>query len=152
MLRNGKPISAQLNVTTMTSSDFCPGSSSPFWLGMADFDCCGMSKSRDKAEEKADKPKTKWMKLSLSKQKPLSPSSRFNVSVTEDMVGKSSKGIIPKGTAKATIWAQRTFYDWITQRNKRNAEVIPSDLFDKPYPIEVMNSCLQRFVYLKQEE
>ena len=70
----------------MISSDFCPGSSSPFCLGMADFDCCGMSKSRDKAEEKADELKTKRMKLSLSKRKPLSPSSRFNVTVTEDMV------------------------------------------------------------------
>ena len=134
MLRNGKPKSAQLNVTTMTSSDFCPGSS-PFCLGMADFDCCGKSKIRDKVEEKADEPKTKRMKLSLSKRKPLSPSCRFNVTVTEDMVEKSFKGIIPKGTAKATIWAQRTFYDWVTQRNKRNAEVFPSDLFDKPYPI-----------------
>ena len=118
MLRNGKPKSAQLNVTTMTSSDFCPGSS-PFCLGMADFDCCGTSKSRDKVEEKADEPKTKRIKFSLLKRKPLSPSSRFNVTVTEDMVEKSSKGIIPKGTAKATIWAQRTFYDWVTHNHNQ---------------------------------
>ena len=62
------------------------------------------------------------------------------------MVEKSSKGIIPKGTEKATSWAVRTFRDWITQRNKRDSEVFPSDLFDKPYPIDVINSCLQRFV------
>ena len=98
----------------MTSSDFCPGSISFLPIGMADFDCCGMSKSQDKVEEKADEPKTKWMKLSLLKRKSLSPLSRFNVTVTEDMVEKSSKGNIPKGTAKATIWAQCTFYDWIT--------------------------------------
>ena len=77
---------------------------------MADFDCCGTSKSRDKVEEKADEPKTKRMKLSLSKQKPLSPSSRFNVTVTEDMVEKSSKGIIPKGTAKATSYLGPTHF------------------------------------------
>ena len=51
------------------------------------------------------------MKLSLSKRTSLSSLSRFNVTVTEDMVEKSSKGIIPKGTAKATIWAQHTIYD-----------------------------------------
>ena len=79
-------------------------------------------------------------------KKVLSPSSRFNETVTEDMIERSFKGIISKGTAKATSWAVRTFSDWITQRNKRNSEVFPSDLFDKPYPIDTMSSFLQRFV------
>ena len=126
--------------TTMASGDRCLGSMSPFCLGMAEFNCCST------AEKKmSEEPEKKRMKLSL-KRKPLSPSSRFNETVTEDMIEQSSKGIIPKGTAKATSWAIRTFSDWITQRNKRNSEVFPSDLFDKPYPIDTTISCLQRFV------
>ena len=64
----------------------------------------------------------------------------------EDMIERSSKGIIPKGMAKATSWAVRTFSDWITQRNKCNSEVFRSDLPDKPYRIVTTISCLQRFV------
>ena len=123
----------------MASNDRCPGSTSPFCLGMAEFNCCGTEK------EMSEEPEKKRMKLSL-KRKVLSPSSRFNETVTEDIIEQSSKGIIPKSTAKATSWAVRTFSDWITQRNKRNSEVFPSDLFDKPYPIDIMSSCLQRFV------
>ena len=48
------------------------------------------------------------------KRKPLSPLSHFNETVTEDITEQLSKGIIPKGTAKATSWAIRTFSDWIT--------------------------------------
>ena len=91
------------------------------------------------------------MKLSL-KRKPLSPSSRFNETVTEDMIEQSSKGIISsrllRHAAKASSWAIRTFSDWITQRNKHNSEVFPSDLFDKPYPRLV--AC--KDLYPKQEE
>ena len=87
------------------------------------------------------------MKLFLSKWKPLSPFSCFNVTaLPEHMVEKSHKRIIQKGTAKATSWAICTFYDQITQRNKCNSEVFLSDLFNKPCPIDVMNICLQRFI------
>jgi len=111
---------------------------------MAEFNCCGVSKNQEKGEE----PKTKRMKLSLSKRKPLSPSSCFNATVIEEIVDNSSKGIIPRGTAKATSWVIRTFHDWIMQRNKRSSEVFLSDMFDKPYPIDIINSCL----YQRQEE
>ena len=104
-----------------------------------------MEKAKEMAAMAAKEPEKKRMRLSL-KQMPLSPSSRFNETVTEDMIEQSAKGIIPKGTAKATSWAIHTFHEWITQRNRRNSEVFPSDLFDKPYPINVIISCLQRFV------
>ena len=42
----------------------------------------------------SEEPEKKRMKLSL-KQKPLSPLSRFNETVTEDMIEQLSKGIIP---------------------------------------------------------
>ena len=109
------------------------------WEWPAEFNCCGTKKRM------SEEPEKKQMKLSL-KRKPLSPLSRFNKTVTKDMIEQSSKGIIPKGMAKATSWAIRTFSDWITQRNKHNLEVFPSDLFDKPYPVDTMISCLQRFV------
>ena len=34
------------------------------------------------------------------------------------------------------------------QRNRRapNGETFPSDLLEKPYPLPLMNDCLQRFV------
>ena len=124
---------------TMASGDRCLGSTSLFCLGMAEFNCCGTEKKM------SEEPEKKRMKLFL-KRKPLSPSSYFNETVTEDMIEQSSKGIISKGTAKATSWAIRIFSDWITQRNKHNSEVFPSDLFDKPYPIDTTISCLQRFV------
>ena len=38
------------------------------------------------------------------------------------------------------------FHKWITQRNRHNSEVFPSDLFYKPYPINVIISYLQRFI------
>ena len=126
----------------MSTSGHCLGSTSHFCLGMAEFNYCGVAKTQ------VDELKTKRLKLSLPKRNPLSPSSRFNATITEEMVEKSSKGIIPKGTKKAKSWAIRTFRDWIMQRNKRElaSEIFPNDLFDKPYPIDVMNICLQRFV------
>ena len=102
-------------------------------------------KTSEEPEKTSEEPEKKRMKPSL-KQKPLSPLSSFNKTATEDMIEQSSKGIIPKGNAKVTTWTICTFSDWITERNKCNSEIFPSDLFDKPYPIDTMISCLQRFV------
>ena len=99
-----------------------------------------MEKAKEMAAMATKKPEKKRIRLSL-KRKPLSPSSRFNETVTEDMIEQSAKCIIPKGTAKATSWAFHTFHEWITQRNRCNSEVFPSDLFDIPYPINVIISC-----------
>jgi len=40
----------------------------------------------------------------------------------------------------------QVFQQWIEQRNKRVKEQFPRDLFDKPYSVEMISSCLQRFV------
>ena len=79
----------------------------------------------------SEEPEKKQMKLSL-KRKPLSPSSRFDETVTEDIIEQSSKGIIPsiiKARLRQLVRPfvlSLAFSDWITQRNKRNSEVFPS--------------------------
>ena len=114
----------------------CPGND-PFCLGMTESNCCGIP------------PKPKHCKLSLAKMKApaLSPTSRFNVTVTEKDINKPSKGCIPAGTAKSTSWAIRTFQQWIKQRNERlPQELYPVDILQKPYATDVVCNCLQRFV------
>ena len=82
----------------------CPGND-PFCLGMTEYNCCGIL------------PKPKRSKLSLAKMKALalSPTSQFNVTITEEDIDKSSKGCIPAGTVESTSWAVRTFQQWITR-------------------------------------
>ena len=53
---------------SMNTSDRCTGSMSPFCLGMAEFNCCGVSVIQENAKGKEDEPKTKRLKLSLSKR------------------------------------------------------------------------------------
>ena len=106
----------------------CPGNN-PFCLGMTEYNCCGVPEGV---------PEPKRSKLSLAKTraktKPLSPTSRFNVTVTEEEIDKSSKGCIPVGTARSTDWAVRTFQQWLKQRNERiPQEVYPADILQKPY-------------------
>ena len=127
----------------------CPGNS-PFCLGLTEYNCCGslekeggmLRKKRQNLGQKASNSdieeiddndfETKKQKLSLCKEKEkkrhqiLHPSSRFNVTITESEVKKSLKGCIPVNTAKCTSWAMRVFQDWVVQRNKRTAEIIPS--------------------------
>ena len=117
----------------------CPGSSSPFCLGMTDYNCCGV-------------PEPKRKKLSLSKKKPekpkpLSPFAHFNTTVSSEEIEKSSKGCVPVGTAKSTNWAVRTFQQWLMQRNKCvPQEAFPHDILQKEYPTETLCNCLQCFI------
>ena len=103
---------------------------------MSEYNCCGVP------------PESKHSKQSLAKKKALalSPTSRFNVTVTEENTDKSSKGCIPGGTARSTNWAVHTFQQWIKQRNERlPQEVYPVDILQKPYAT-VVCECLQQFV------
>ena len=96
------------------TTDFvrCPGNS-PFCLGMTDFNCCDVESDRDA------QPEPKRSKLSLAKKKPLSPMTRFNTTVTEEEIEKSSKGCIPAITAKSTNWAVRTLISAVAKATKR---------------------------------
>ena len=89
--------------------------------------------------------RTQDKRLSLSKGK-LSPSSRFNNTVTEEEVTKFSRGVIPKNTAKNTSWAVRVFNEWIQQRNKRTEVKYPSDILEKEHECVVLCKCLKHFV------
>ena len=135
-------------------------------MGLPEWNCCGtMDKpeavgtiSEEQVRESSTvsdsddfQPCNKKQKLSLSKTKTkarivLSPTSRFNTTVTDAEVEKNSKGCIPDNTARSTAWAMRVFQQWIEQRNKRVKEQFPRDMFDKPYSVEMISSCLQRFV------
>ena len=96
---------------------------SPFCLGMTDFNCCDVESDHDAP------PEPKRSKLSLAKKKPLSPTTRFNTTVTKEEIEKSSKGCIPATTAKSTNWAVRTFLQWLKQRNERiPREAFPMDI------------------------
>ena len=93
----------------------CPGNS-PFCLGMVEFNCCGTqptekgtSQSHDTDDSQAnifETSKAKRQKLPLhlnkEKKKALSPSSRFNITVSDAEIEKSSKGYIPKNTSRST--------------------------------------------------
>ena len=115
----------------------CPGSLSPFCLGMTDYNCCG-----------APEPKRKKLSLSkkkLEKPKPLSPSACFKTTVSSEEIEKSSKGCVPVGTAKSTNWAVCTFQQWLIQRNKRvPQEAFPQDILQKEYPTETLYNVLFR--------
>ena len=92
--------------------------SSPFCLGMVEFDCCGVKNKLDQENEDDDfQPPMKKGKLSLTR-KVLSPSKRFNTTVTADENEQQSKGFIPKNTSRSTEWAYRTFQQWLQHRNK----------------------------------
>ena len=71
------------------TSDFvhCPGNS-PFCLGMTDYNCCDVEYApcRDTPDRQVPPPEQKRSKLSLAKKKPLSPTTRFNTTVTEEEI------------------------------------------------------------------
>ena len=73
----------------MTDFERCAGSS-PFCLGMVDFDCCGVKHKFDNQENTDDdfQPPMKKGKLSLAKgkKKVLSPSKRFNTTITTNEI------------------------------------------------------------------
>ena len=153
---DGKPIKKQR----------CPGNS-PYCLGLPEWDCCGtqglletvQSKEADGVNPTSESlrtvnnddttPMVKKQKLSLQLQKEkkvLSPSSRFNTTVSNEEVNKSSKGCIPKNTSCSTSWTVRVYKQWIEQRNKCMDVAFPTDLFEKNYDTEIICDCLQRFV------
>ena len=131
----------------------CPGNS-PFCLGMVEYDCCGTGKRNtdENAEDLEWQQVKKPRPASRKKKAALSPSSRFNKTCNEAEITKSSKGVVPSTTARSTSWACRVFQGWLTQRNERNKEKFPIDLFDKPHPVEIISSCLQRFVLEARRE
>jgi len=114
---------------------------------MTDYNCYGKD-FVPAAKKRRTGRKSKPLKLSLKNQCFLQPCSCFNVTADEKQIEKSSKGSIPKNTNRSTSWALCTFQDWLIQRNRQapNGETFPSDLFEKPYPLSVLNDCLQRFV------
>ena len=93
---------------------------------------------------------SKRKKLSLKSSKkakvPLSPSTRFNTTVSEEEIAKTSKGCVPVNTTRSTGWALRTYQSWARQRNQRCQNQCPVDLFDKIYPPDVICNILQKFV------
>ena len=144
----------------------CPGNSQ-YCLGLPEWDCCGtqdlletvQSKEADGVNPTSESlrtvnnddttPMVKKQKLSLQLQKEkkvLSPSSRFNTTVSNEEVNKSSKGCIPKNTSRSTSWTVRVYKQWIEQRNKRMDVAFPTDLFEKKYNTEIICDCLQHFV------
>ena len=129
----------------------CAGSS-PFCLGMVDFDCCGVKHKFDNQENADDdfQPPVKKGKLSLAKgkKKVLSPSERFNTTVTTNEIEQQSKGFVPKNTARSTDWAYRTFKEWLEHRNKlpNIDKIYPHDILEREYEADILCGCLQRFV------
>ena len=108
-----------------------------FCLGITEYSSCGVP------------PKPKRSKLSLAKKKALvlSPTSWFNVTVTEEDIDESSKVCIPGGTVRNTNWAVRTFQQSIKQKNKcLPQEVDPVDILQKPHATDIVYNCLQRFM------
>lgn len=121
----------------------CPGNS-PCCLGIIEFDCCGTNKQKPD-ENALEFQQSKKARTSAKGKVPLSPSSRFNKTATESEISKPSKGVVPPSTTRSTNRAQRVLQEWVMQRNKRNKEKFPVDLFDKPYSVEVICNCLQRW-------
>ena len=125
--------------------------SSPFCLGMVDFDC-GVKNKLDSQENGDDdfQPPMKKGKLSLAKgkKKVLSPSKRFNHTVTSDEIEQQSKGFVPKNTSRSTEWAYRTFKQWLENRNKLPSieRIYPHDILERAYDADILCGCLQRFV------
>ncbi len=136
-----------------TSPNFkrCPGDS-PACLGMVEYNYCGTVDQDGRASDAEDFviENSKWKQLSLKSSKkakvPLSPSTRFNTTVSEEEIAKTSKGCVPVNTARSTAWALRTYQSWAKQRNQRCQNQCPFDLFDKTYPPDVICNALQKFV------
>ena len=134
-------------------SDFkpCAGFSS-FCLGMVDIDCCGVKNKLDNQENRDDdfQPPMKKGKRSLAKgkKKVLSPSKRFNNTVTPDEIEQQSKGFVSKNTSRSTEWACKTFKQWLENRNKLPSieKIYPDDILERAYDADILCGCLQRFV------
>ena len=138
----------------MSDFNHCAGNS-PFCLGMVEYHCCDIEMEKDSSDKEAfqsDNP-TKRMKLSLSKnqqkkQNVLSPTSRFNTTVSADEIVSSSKGFVPTSTSRSTGWAYHVFQQWLEQCNKRTEEKYPDDLLAREgvHDCYTISGCLQRFV------
>lgn len=84
------------------------------------------------------RPPTKKLKLSLGP-------SRFDKPKSVEEMQEISKGYIPANTAKSTAWGVKVFQVWRSERNQRVEEQCPSDLFERPDPVQI-NFWLSRFV------
>ena len=82
------------------------------------------------------------------KQNVLSPTSRFNNTVSADEIASSSKGFVPTNTSRSTGWAYCVFQQWLEQRNRCTEEKYPDDLLmrEEVYDCDTISGCLQRFV------
>ena len=134
----------------------CPGDS-PACLGMVDFNCCGTANPEDAhASDSEDfvTENSKQKKLPLKSSKkaklPSSPSTRFNATVSEEEIAKTSKGFVPVNTARSTGWALKTYQTWASQRNQHYKDQCPVDLFNKPHPPDISCNVLQKFVTKKR--
>ena len=92
----------------MSEFECCTGDS-PFCLGMVEYHCCGIEMEKYSSDKEAFQGdnSAKQMKLSLSKnqqkkQNILSPTSRFNNTVSADEIASSSKGFVPTNTSRST--------------------------------------------------
>lgn len=122
----------------MSKKICCTGSLSQFYLGMTDYNCCGVPEPKRK--------KLSLLKKKLEKLKSLLLFARFNIAVSSEEIEKSSKGWVPLGTAKSTNWEVCTFQQLLMQRNKRiPQEAFPLDILQKEYPTEILCNCLQCF-------
>ena len=84
----------------------CPGNS-PACLGMVEYNCCGTAYQDDHASDTEDfVVDTKRKKLSLKSSKkaklPLSPSTRFNNTISDEEIAKTLKGCVSVNTAQST--------------------------------------------------
>ena len=80
---------------------------SPFCLGMTDFCFCD---SDDFIAETNILAKRKQLSLGKpAKKAALLPSKRFEKTISEEEVQKTSKGCIPANATRSTRWALRTF-------------------------------------------
>ena len=137
------------------SKDFerCPGNS-PFCLRMVEYDCCGtrsiqddiLSQTHD-VDDSEDfeivRSTVKKQKLSLhlskERKKVLSPSSRFNTTVSNAEVEKSSKGCVPKNTSQGKI-SCKFLHVLCTERALKMS----------PFLQETCKNCARNFTFLAQ--
>ncbi len=70
-----------------------------------------------KRREQTQKKKKLSLDKPPSKKLALLPSSRFNTTVDDSKLERTSKGYVPVNTLKSTVWAVKTYTTWAKQRN-----------------------------------
>ena len=59
------------------------------------------------------------------------PHPRFAEPLSDTAVEIARKGAVPKTTQRDTLWCTSVLGDWITERNKRSEEQVPTDLCEQ---------------------